>query len=305
MQHHAEQAPELPFDVIDAAVTAIGKAFWYKGPLRTLLIRCGVPAPLYDRFSTEAKYVIARNVFDELLQKGENGRIVALRIVEELCAIRKIPADVPDPSGAAKALETLRLLSKDIRKVRSDADLQRERAAADARQQREKHTLRNERLTECKQRFYTLLNDGDPQTRGFALEALLKDLFDIHEIEYQPSFRAEVQQTDGAFRFDSFHYLVEIKWTRDETSLAALDAFKSKVERKLASTRGLFLSMAGFSDDVIREFQHGTTRSILLMTGEDLILILEDRVSLTDALELKTRLASQNGDVYVPLKTHI
>lgn len=302
--HRASETPDLPFDVVEAAVTVIGKAFWYKGPLRTLLIRCGVPPGLYDRFAAEPKYVIARHIFDELQSKGDNGRIVALRIVEELCAIRKLPAEV-DASAAAKALETLRILSANTRRERTASEAEREAAAAKAREEIEARSLRAQRLDDCKQRYYSLLIERDVQRRGFAFEQLLKDLFHAHEIEYRSSFRTETQQTDGAFVFKSFHYLLEAKWTRLETSLSVLDGFKSKVERKLTSTRGLFVSIAGFSEDVLREFQQGAGRSVILMSGEDLQIILEDRIMLTDALELKTSMASQTGEVYVPLKLHL
>lgn len=137
---------------------------------------------------------------------------------------------------------------------------------------------------------------------GYALEELLRDLFNAHEVAYRPSFRAEAQQTDGAFKFDSFDYLVESKWTRDETTLAVLDSFKAKVARKLTSTRGLFISISGFSEQVIAEFEKGSERNVILMSGEDLVLILEGRFSLTDALELKTSRAAHEGSVFVPLR---
>jgi hypothetical protein len=124
-------------------------------------------------------------------------------------------------------------------------------------------------------------------------------------MEYTPSYRGEREQIDGAFRHSAFHYLVEVKWERGEATLAALDTFKAKVDRKLSSTRGLFLSISGFHDEVIVQFQANATRNVVLMSGEDLTLILEGRLSMQDALDLKTNMAAQKGSLFVALREHV
>ncbi len=37
----------LPFEIREAMIKVCGKAFWYKDPLKSLLLQAGVPVPLY------------------------------------------------------------------------------------------------------------------------------------------------------------------------------------------------------------------------------------------------------------------
>lgn len=49
------------------------------------------------------------------------------------------------------------------------------------------------------------------------------------------------------------------------------------------------------------ELTRGTSSNIVLMDGQDLMLILEGHVSLDDGLDLKIRKAAQEGIIYFPL----
>jgi|SRR5580700_1105189 hypothetical protein len=294
----------LPLDVVEAAVSAIGKVFYYKSSLKALLRRAGVSNGWFERYSADTKYAIARHVFGDLELRGESGRKVAIRIIQELCAIRKPADDLVDKAAALSALSELRTLSHQARIEDAREEVSREKRQAEQTKRVEAITRHERVLVQCYAKYQTLLAETDFQKRGYALEELFKELFLAHEIHYTPSFKAVSEQIDGAFRFASFDYLVETKWTRSEASLAALDTFKAKVDRRLASTRGLFLSIASFDAGVVASFESGAGRNVILMSGEDLALILEGRVSLTDALDLKTTQAAQKGRLFVPLRDH-
>jgi hypothetical protein len=141
----------------------------------------------------------------------------------------------------------------------------------------------------------------DPQERGYGLEELLADLFDLHEIPYRRPYRASSEQIDGHFKFEDFDYLVEARWRSGPPTAADLVAFKGKVDKKFQSTRGLFFSIVPFRPEVLVYVTQSATSNILVMDGQDLILILEGQISLTDALELKIRKAAQEGIIYFPL----
>lgn len=57
----------------------------------------------------------------------------------------------------------------------------------------------------------------------------------------------------------------------------------------------------GFRQEVVVEFTRGTTSNIVLFDGQDLALVLEGHVSLTDALTLKIEKAAQEGMIFLPL----
>lgn len=145
-----------------------------------------------------------------------------------------------------------------------------------------------------------MLVGGAGQDRGYGLEDLLCRLFRLHDIRFEPSFRkGTVEQTDGFFVFDNFRYLVEARWRVAAPTVQELSGFAAKVERKMKSTRGLFVSIAEFRDEVVREVS--TASSIVLMGGQDLMLILEGRVSLIEALRLKIDKASRESEIFYPL----
>lgn len=94
--------------------------------------------------------------------------------------------------------------------------------------------------------------------------------------------------------------MVEAKWRKDQPNESEIGGFQRKVNTKLESTRGLFISINGFRDEVIKNFS-GQGANIIFMTGEDLIHILEGRVDFLEALRSKIDKASQYGLIYSKL----
>ena len=79
-----------------------------------------------------------------------------------------------------------------------------------------------------------------------------------------------------------------------------MGGFQRKVNSKLESTRGLFVSMPGFRSEVAAQF-NGHGANLILMDGRDLVHILEGRMDLRDALKAKIERAAQEGIVLTPL----
>ena len=163
--------------------------------------------------------------------------------------------------------------------------------------------MRAEKVAQLRSAFYVLASStDDPQKRGYGLEDLLAELFELHDITYRRPYRTQTEQIDGHFEFKGFDYLVEARWRATQPTEADLGGFKLKVDKKLASTRGLFISMPGFRTEVVMELTRGTSSSIVLMDGADLALVLEGQVSLPDALDMKVQKAAQEGIVFLPLR---
>ena len=75
------------------------------------------------------------------------------------------------------------------------------------------------------------------------------------------------------------------------------------MRRKIDSTRGLFVSVAGFRSEVLDEASD--LLDLILIDGQDLALILEGRISLIEALQLKLDKAAQQGLIFYPLAQHL
>lgn len=126
------------------------------------------------------------------------------------------------------------------------------------------------------------------------------DTFELFDLDPKASFRVRSEQIDGSFTFEGTDYLFEAKWEDTPTSRGELDEFGAKVSRKLENTLGLFLSINGFSDNVISALS-GIGAPIILMDGADLMAVLEGRIDLVTMLLRKRRHASQTGEIYLPV----
>jgi hypothetical protein len=102
----------LTYEIREAVVAVCGKAFWYRDPLRSFFLSCGVPASTYDRHSDESKYKIARGVLSDLDAMGDEGHLIQRRLVTQLAMLRKPPDEnVPDMDAAISSLRQLKELA--------------------------------------------------------------------------------------------------------------------------------------------------------------------------------------------------
>lgn len=144
------------------------------------------------------------------------------------------------------------------------------------------------------------LADLAPQSRGFAFERFLKDLFDAYGLSARSSFRLIGEQIDGSFVLNKETYLLEAKWQNAPTGAADLHTFEGKLSQKASWSRGLFLSNSGFSNDGLQAFGKG--KRIVCMDGFDLSEMLRRRLSVVDVLEAKVRRAAETGRPFIPVR---
>jgi hypothetical protein len=116
----------------------------------------------------------------------------------------------------------------------------------------------------------------DPQRRGYLLQDLINRLFDLHDIPVVKSFTRNDggEQIDGAFKLDGWHYLVECRWREKLADIRQLDGLKGQIDRSGRQTMGMFLSVNGWSENVIPLLKQNPSKSIFLMEGHDLRTVL-------------------------------
>jgi hypothetical protein len=267
-----------------------------------MFARAGIPEDFYLKYEHEPKFKIARQLIDDLESMGEDGLLLQRRLLTELCKLRALPdTQVPDRDAGLDALRELKRLAHEHDIIAKEEREHAKRQTADAEAQIQQARERERRLRELNEAFVEMLSSLDHQARGYSLEDLLKELFSLFELRYRKSYRAGGEQIDGWFTFGGFDYLVEARWRKDPPTLDELLAFKGKVDRKIESNRGLFLSVVSFREDIVQRLLESGPRNLILMDGYDLTLILEGRVSLIDGLQAKTDKASQEGVLYFSL----
>ena len=200
---------------------------------------------------------------------------------------------------AREAVEQLKQLVEPHQdKVRDEEDAEIRRK--ERTEKLKKNSAVREKLKNLNGQFMSIATGTSPQTRGFDLERLMYDLFELFDLDPKASFKNTGEQIDGAFSLETTDYLFEAKWQKELVSVQVLDGFASKVRRKLDNTLGLFLSMNGFSPDGVAA--HSTGRpSIILMDGADLMAVLEERIDFVTLLVRKKRHAAQTGNIFLHL----
>lgn len=197
-----------------------------------------------------------------------------------------------DRSTATKNLEHLRQL-QEIRDAKIKADRERRAVQEAVRQQ---PTVS---LDELRAEYLDLLaNKTSLQQRGYALERILAEFSRLSRLETTEAFRVNGEQVDGAVKFDGEHYLIEAKWQERAASNEPVYQFAGKVAGKLYG-RGLFISVNGFSPEVIRSLVTGKEIQTLFIDGEDLILVLEGHLTLRDMIDRKVKAAQTKGLIYI------
>jgi hypothetical protein len=294
----------LAFAVRQALVQACGTVFYYKGGLVELFASAGVPRPDVQRYVDQElpKFQIARYVLEDLDKRGATGHRVQAQIVDAMLGLDGAADDGADNAAARKALEALRQAAG--RTAPSTAS-QQQTAAVAARKQRETLQRRAaehqaEKVRALNEAFVALAGMEDKQERGYAFERFLGDLFKASDLDYRGSYRVGAQQIDGAFKHGGRDFLVEARWREAPPATNDLYTFAGKVASKLQGTLGLFITMVPPRAEVLTDLAK-SSRSVLVMDGTDLALILEGRLTLPEALEFKRRRAAHEGILFSSL----
>ncbi|HEX4154851.1 MAG TPA: hypothetical protein VHY48_04490 [Acidobacteriaceae bacterium] len=292
-----------------AAVVALKEAlatiYWYKDGFKSFVTTTiGKQINLAQFDWTRPKRQVASELVDTLTS-DEQWVSTLTRLSMEVCAmtdfshLERLDDGKNKADAARKAVAALRkLLSTHVdieseRKQQQDRQKGAERRAADA-------ASFDGRLRAIKDDFAALLKQKTPQSRGYYLEKILRDLFELYDLDPKASFRNTGEQIDGAFCFESTEYLLEAKWQEKWSDASDLDSFAAKIRRHLENTLGLFISINGFSPDGIEAHERGGVISLLL-DGQDLAAVLEGRIPLPDLLRRKKQHAARKGGGFLPV----
>jgi hypothetical protein len=154
-----------------------------------------------------------------------------------------------------------------------------------------------EKLDELKKKFLQLATSSDAQQRGFQLEKLLNELFHLFDMLPKAAFKITGEQIDGSFTFDNDDYILEAKWQKAQVNAGDLYIFGGKISGKLKNTLGLFISLDGYSAECT-ETGSSIVKSMILMDGQDLMMVLDGRIRLNEMIFIKRRHASDTGEIY-------
>jgi len=279
-----------------------------------ILRRADVPEDLIRRFLTErdpatgekrSKRDAGAVLLDELGKSGADHAVVRkiVEIAAEWSAFHLAQNEYQARAVVQKARELRGVIAAADAREREQADGLRE-AAAQQRRREQRETLARQSALLLAQ-FDQAASSNDPQQRGYFLEDLLNRAFDLHGIPVLRSFRRNSggEQIDAAFELDGWHYIVECRWRARLADIRQLDGLAGQVARSGRQTMGLFLSVEGWSENVVPLLKQNPDKAIFLMEGFDLRAVLDQRVDLRRLLKAKISALNLESEPYLSVAT--
>lgn len=291
-----------------AAIVALKESlcsvYWYKGDLRSFLQNAlSTPAILATLNWNNYKRQIVTDLIDYLCRNQDKHIGDLTRLCYEVCNIvsfehlEQLDGGAQKADRAKAAIGHLRQLVEPHQQIQEEKDKIAERQRL-TEEKFKANAAVQEKLEDIKNRYMALIVSPNAQDRGFELEKVMYDLFELFDLDPKASFRNTGEQIDGAFSLEGTEFLFEAKWKSKPIAAEELDAFASKVKRKLENTLGACLSINGFTPEGVSAHSSGDL-VLLLLDGADLMAVFEGRIDFVSLLMRKKRHASQTGNIYL------
>jgi hypothetical protein len=299
------------------AIEAIATLANLKNVVAELVLRpAGVPVDvyhsrLYGRDEVTGRPLSKRKsaplIIDAVAHRPDGVRIV--RRIIEIAAQWSSFHLAADEYAARATVHKAREILGTLEQMEAWESQQREEArkAELARMEQERATLLRGQLDLLLMMFDELAQSSDHQRRGYFLQDLLTRTFDLYSLPVHRSFtrNAGGEQIDGAFQLDGWYYLVECRWRDKLADIRQLDGLWGQIGRSGRQTMGLFLSINGWSENVVPLLRQNPAKSIMLMDGYDLRAVLDGRIDLRDFLVAKVAKLNLAAEPFLGATTYL
>ncbi|VDN47061.1 conserved protein of unknown function [Petrocella atlantisensis] len=283
---------------------ALCSIYWYKSPLRSFLGNCISDNRILSQVDWDQyKRQIVSDIVDILCKNQEKHLGDIRRLISEVLKMSNF-RHLEELEDGKKKADRARLAIRALKKsVEDNENKAKEESAIKKRRLENMKKIQSSqavmsKLDSIKSRYFSLVGAKNVQSRGYELEKIMYDVFELFDLDPKASFRNVGEQIDGAFTLESTDFLFEAKWQQYASNASDLDSFSGKIRRKLDNTLGLFLSINGFSEDAVRIHSCGRS-TILLMDGADLMAVLENQIDFASLIVRKRRHASHTGNIYL------
>lgn len=138
------------------------------------------------------------------------------------------------------------------------------------------------------------------QKGGYEFEKWFYKLLDFSEIPNRRPYKTDGRQIDGSLSYDGTTYLVELKFTKEQSGATDIDSLKAKVDKMADNTMGVMVSISGYSSTAISEAS-GSKTTLLILDSSHLYVFLSGALSFGEIISRVRRHASQTGEAYLPV----
>lgn len=294
---------KLPSHFVELVQDALLKSYWRRKAFRNVLRRNGVSESFLDGWAEDES---KRQLLDRLipgLERAEKGHIVIQQLAVHLADQSAFPdlmgwSDEKEKLASARA--AVAALKTYIERERSKAEVEAARLAIreEAARQRAEKVASQQDLAKLQAKLIELHPQAGTQAGGYAFEKWFYDFVKFFDIDHRLPYKADERQIDGSVTIEGTTYLVELKFTTNQTSIGDIDSFLAKVNNKADNTMGLFVSMAGYSSVAISQASKPRT-PLLLVDSAHVFLALQGLWEFPELVSRVRQHASQTSEAYL------
>jgi hypothetical protein len=290
--------------LIQLTYEAVLKSYWRKNALRSFLRASHVSESFVSSWANdESKRELLDRLFPKL-QASDKGKALIIQMARNLSEQTTFPdlrnwedSDIKI-QDAYKAVTDLKRYLKT-----QDIEIKTEREKQDfiERVRKEKEEIRRFKTdkTKLQAKLESMHTKIGTQKGGYEFESWFYELLDFCEIQNKRPYKTNGRQIDGSLTVQGTTYLVELKFTKDQSSATDIDSLKAKVHKMADNTMGIMVSMSGYSSVAIDDAS-GSRSTLIIIDGSHLYLFLTGVMSFKDVITRVRRHASQTGEAYLP-----
>jgi hypothetical protein len=291
-------SPHLKSLIFDALLAS----FWRKQTLQRFVRASGISSVFASTMGAdETKRSFLERMFLEV-ERSPKATLFFLDLARALAEQTSFP-DLhgweDSPQKIASAAQCVQRLRDHLGSAGIDSN-SRERQARAAERERaleEGRIQQRRRLDDLTEQLKNLAARIGTQQAGYDFQGWFYDLMAFHEIVSRPPYVVEGRQIDGTITVDGTTYLVELKFTAQQSSATDVDSLAQKVSKKADNTMGVLVSMSGYSSTAIDGASYAGTK-LLLLDYAHIMLALGGH-DFSEILGRIRRHASQTGRAYL------
>jgi hypothetical protein len=295
---------QLPPHYLELVADAALKSYWRRKALWTFLRRCGVSESfLATWLKEESKRDYLNRLFPKLEATGDAGTRLINRMADSLIQQTAFPdlegwEDAEQKKKDAK--RSVATLKEYRQSQRREAEQERDHKAARQRADEIQGEIRRraQDLQKLSDRLTELSKELGKQQAGYDFQKWFYDVADYFEVVNRRPYVSNGRQIDGSITVDGTTYLIELKFTREQSDSPDIDSLHKKVTSKADNTMGIMISISGYSSTAIKEAS-GPKTPLLLLDHNHIYLLLSGCITLEELASRVRRHSSQTGEAYL------
>lgn len=290
--------------LIELTYEAALKSFWRKNALKKFLRASHISESYLATWDLENE--TKRDFLDRAfikLQTSKKGQAVIEKMAKNLSEFKSFPdlrnwEDSDEKiSKAYKAVEELKhyLRSQEEKAQKEKTKQEIKKRAREKRAEIQRSLVDKDKL---QTRLDSLHKEVGTRVGGYKFQKWFYDFLDYFDIDNRKPYNSNGRQIDGSLTHNGTTYLVELKFTGNQTDVTEIDSLKTKVEDKADNTMGILVSISGYSSVAI-ESASGKRSLLLLLDAQHIYMALAGTLKFDEIISRIRRHASQTGESYL------